>query len=81
MKKKVFCIDCKYYVNGRPYIRGGFCDAPENQRDDWEKPNALLMEDPKKINKHNNCKYYKPKPKKNKWQKFWDKIIFGGDNK
>ncbi len=66
MKKKVYCIDCKWFYCDIAEA----CNAPQNQaynstykrKRSWFK----YLSDPYIINSRNNCGMYK-----RKWWKFW----------
>jgi hypothetical protein len=66
MEEKVYCIDCRNF-RAYDYSYGEYfvyeCHADENTkyRDSWLKRTFIYPMRPKKINKHNDCKWYKSK--------------------
>lgn len=55
--KKVFCQDCSCSLNE---LGGKICNAPENKKANWLKPDALTKY-PFQININNDCKWFKQK--------------------
>ena len=58
---KVYCINCEYLSGDEAAI--WLCDYPENieYQDCWFKRIKNNKREPNRINKDNNCKWYKDK--------------------
>jgi hypothetical protein len=60
--EKVFCVDCKHFKSGFGMIRDE-CEAEGNKRykPNWESNYYYPIRHPKRINKHNDCRWYEEK--------------------
>lgn len=55
MNKKVFCSECRHYVNA---IGGHMCHSPDNKIDTWYAKNDEFISPPYEKNRANDCELY-----------------------
>jgi len=66
---KVYCCNCKFYVEPQPYWGGDYCSKKKGEHDEaYSVVNDRMYNNYETANENNNCKSYK-----RKWWKFWIK--------